>query len=85
MPNFHQRELVVAKMDKQFQENLRMRKDTTRLNSRALSLTKNLQVLQKDMRGFGSYVEDLKYQARSNHKNILAILERQDMKMMSSE
>ncbi|CAG5110177.1 Oidioi.mRNA.OKI2018_I69.chr2.g4604.t1.cds [Oikopleura dioica] len=85
MPKFAERELVVRKMNQQFQDNLRMRKETNVLNTRALSLTKNLQVLQKDIRCFGSYVEDLKYQARSNYKNIQAILERQDMKMLTGE
>lgn len=42
-----ERELIIKKMDAQFESDLKMRKDTTACNKRAIDATKNLSLLQK--------------------------------------
>merc|ERR1712176_928094 len=74
------RALIVQKMDKQFNEDLKMRKDTTVVSKKAESVANNLKLLQKEMRGYDSILFDLSSQARSNRKMIEDILNRPDMK-----
>lgn len=44
---FAQRQLVIEKMDAQFQSDLKMRKDTIAVGKRSTQLYGNLKVLQK--------------------------------------
>ena len=47
MVSFAERKLIVSRMDKQFEDGLKMRKDMNTLTHRAIGMTKGLQVLQK--------------------------------------
>ena len=47
MVNFADRKILVSRMDKQFEDQLRMRKEMNVLNHRAVGMTKNLSLLQK--------------------------------------
>ena len=42
-----ERELIIKKMDAQFESDLKMRKETSLCNKRAIDATKNLSLLQK--------------------------------------
>merc|ERR1711956_18704 len=64
------RALIVQKMDKQFAEDLKMRKDTTVVSKKAETVSNNLKLLQKEMRGYDSILFDLSAQARNNRKMI---------------
>ena len=44
---FAERELIIKKMDSQFEADLKMRKQTSACNKRAIDATKNLSLLQK--------------------------------------
>lgn len=77
-----QRELVVKKMDDQFASDLKMRKEALDIGKKSTFLYGNLKVLQKDYKSFGTFVNDMTYQAKANTKAIEAILEREDMRTM---
>merc|ERR1712130_722116 len=79
------RKLLIERMDKQFEQDLRMRKQTTIVTQRANSTVAGLVVLQKDMREFSGYVWDLRSQAQSNFRLIEQILNRPDMKNIASD
>jgi len=68
--NLATRELIVQKMDKQFNDDLKMRKDTTIVSKRAEGVTNNLKLLQKEMRGYDNILFDMTSQARNNYKMI---------------
>merc|ERR1712233_85511 len=85
MVSFADRKIIVGRMDKQFEEGLRMRKDMNNLNHRAVGMTKNLQLLQKDFRGYSGLVGDLRSQASRNAKSIEEILNRPDMKKLGTD
>merc|ERR1712189_134432 len=76
------RKLFINRMDRQFEDNLRMRKNVNFLGSRANGMTKNLHLMQKDMRGTSELVFDMRSQARHNVRMIEEILNRPDMKKM---
>ena len=78
--NLATRALIVEKMDKQFNDDLKMRKDTTIISKRAEGVTNNLKLLQKEMRGYDNILFDMTSQARSNYKMLEGILNRPDMK-----
>ncbi|CAG5110564.1 Oidioi.mRNA.OKI2018_I69.chr2.g4950.t1.cds [Oikopleura dioica] len=61
-----QRELVVKKMDEQFASDLKMRKEALDIGKKSTFLYGNL----KDYKSFGTYVNDMTYQARANTKAI---------------
>jgi len=77
-----ERELIIKKMDAQFESDLKMRKQTSECNKRAIDATKNLSLLQKEMRAYGGVVWDLTAQARNNAKMIEDILNRPDIKKL---
>merc|ERR1712212_1122702 len=76
------RELIVAKMDKQFNDDLKMRKDTTVITKRAEGVSNNLKLLQKEMRGYDNILFDMTSQARNNYKMLEDILNRPEMKKL---
>ena len=47
MVTFADRKIIVARMDKQFEDQLRMRKEMNVLNHRAVGMKQNLQLMQK--------------------------------------
>merc|ERR1711887_58713 len=76
------RALIVQKMDKQFNDDLKMRKDTTVITKRAEGVSNNLKLLQKEMRGYDNILLDMTSQARNNYKMLEDILNRPEMKKL---
>merc|ERR1711937_1079680 len=77
------RQLVVDKMDKQFQEDLNTRRGTNVVIKRSSDLYTSLVTLQKGYVSYNDVVYDMRVQATTNRKRIEDILNRPDLKKIN--
>jgi len=78
--SFAARQMVVDKMDKQFQADLNTRRGANALIKRSAQMYSDLVVLQKGYTSYNDIIWDMRDNARRNRLAIEAILNRPDMK-----